>query len=263
MSNLTIPPVPELSDESLAARHDALLAELRSVPQRRWRRVGFAVGGVSAAAAATSLVLALVLAGPGAQRAFAGWSATPTHVTARDTAAARASCAYSPSGAGPDARDSPRTRISPRAWHTVLTDVRGPYVVVVVEAAHGRARMSCLYGPSGSASATTDARTHLLSSSGDVFRVEPQAPPAGRVEVYTASKSAIAGRRGARFSQIEGRTGAHVTRVSVILRGGGHIRASSSHGWFFAWWPGSARAVSAEVRTAGGEHLQPLHHGRA
>lgn len=45
-------------------------------------------------------------------------------------------------------------------------------------------------------------------------------------------------------SDIIGRTGAGVVKVRILLSDGSEVTATSSNGWFYAWWPGEATAAS-------------------
>src|ERR1700744_3248801 len=93
MTSRSIPPVPPLSDEQVAARRDGLLAELAAIPHRQHNR-RLAVGGIGVVSAIAALVVALMLtiASPGIQSAFAGWSATPAQASSGQTATAASVC---------------------------------------------------------------------------------------------------------------------------------------------------------------------------
>jgi hypothetical protein len=45
-------------------------------------------------------------------------------------------------------------------------------------------------------------------------------------------------------SEILGRTGAGVVAVRILLSDGNEVLATTSNGWFYAWWPGDATAAS-------------------
>lgn len=85
-------------------------------------------------------------------RAFAGWSATPTkltraraHVDACLSEVARAQGMTERSGATPSGSPRP-SHIPAGGWRAVLVDTRGPFTVVLVTAARGRAQMTCFFG---------------------------------------------------------------------------------------------------------------------
>lgn len=246
MTNPTAPPVPKLTDEWVAARRAELIAEL----VRRRHNTRLAIGGISVASAIAVLVVALILtvASPGTQSAFAGWSATPARASISRTAAAKAACAM---GTAPAPGGGPLSRIRARKWRTVLTDVRGPFIAVVLQAAEGRASMSCLLGPAP----TSSGGSHLLYRNGTLMPAPPSVAN-GEVKVVSSGTAVIPGASNGTFRRIEGRTGANVTGVTIILTNGKDVHATSSGGWFLAWWPSSAKAVSIEVATASGRHVQ-------
>jgi hypothetical protein len=47
-----------------------------------------------------------------------------------------------------------------------------------------------------------------------------------------------------------GLTGKNVTQVTLRLKGGATVLATTSNGLWAAWWPGSHRAVSIQAKTA-------------
>ncbi len=246
MTNPAIPPVPKLSDEQVAARRDNLIAEFAH-PRHNAR---LAIEGIGVVSVIAALVVALVLtiASPGTQSAFAGWSPTPARASSSQTSAANSACAR---GTTPGAPGGTLSQIRTRDWHTVLSDVRGPFVAVVLQAAEGRARISCLLGPAPASS----SGSHLLYRNGTFM---PTLAPvaSGEVKITSSGIAVIPGASNGTFRRIEGRTGADVTRVTVVLEKGRHIRATSSGGWFLAWWPGAEKATSVAVVTTSGTHVQ-------
>ena len=53
-------------------------------------------------------------------------------------------------------------------------------------------------------------------------------------------------------SDITGRTGAGVVAVRILLSDGTEVLATTSGGWFYAWWPGEATAASLSGDDASG-----------
>lgn len=53
-------------------------------------------------------------------------------------------------------------------------------------------------------------------------------------------------------SEILGRTGAGVVAVRILLSDGSEVLATTSNGWFYAWWPGDATAASVSGDDATG-----------
>ncbi len=200
---------------------------------------------------AVAIVVLALRAGTDASRAFAGWSATPTGASRGQVARADAACRSqlkmtrrraheAPAAPGPA---SPLRELSARAWRTVLTDTRGPYTMIVLEAGAGRAVAACF------------ADRHFQTSIGMAIGVRPPAPVArGHVALASSGSTTTPSDEGSRrFSQVVGRTGAGVTGVTIRLTNGTHVRASSANGWFLAWWPGSHGLAATEVTRAPGD----------
>jgi hypothetical protein len=276
MTDRATPPVPELSSEWIVGRRAQLVDELAQ-PHLKRPSTRVAVGGAGAVCtvAAAIAVLVLTLAGPGAQSAFAGWSATPTQAPSGQTAAAESACAAKglsiddrdatpERGAQPVESSPPLPTVVADEWHTVLADARGPFIMVILEADEGRANTSCLFGPAPSGAPPSPSATYgdlyLLRGSGGFEFKAPAAAPDDQVRISISQTSAIGkGRYGAQpYSYVEGRTGANVTGVAVVLENGTHVEATSSNEWFLAWWPSAQQAVEAEVTTNSGVSTQQL-----
>ncbi len=56
--------------------------------------------------------------------------------------------------------------------------------------------------------------------------------------------ASTSGSDGETVSDISGRTGAGVVAVRILLSDGSEVLATTSNGWFYAWWPGEATAAS-------------------
>lgn len=222
-------------------------------------RLGAALAGgvVSAAAVAGAIVVSIVGLGAGTQPAFAGWNASPSVPARGQTAAAEAACL----ARVPNASDAERARddgtahapvmeallkIAPDEWHTVLADTRGTSTMILLEAAKGQAQASCL-----SAGSPSSAVISVGPVGGQTASVA-----AGQAQVVsTGSQGAVLGHP---FTSIEGRVGAGVTGVAVVLDDGTHVSATVANGHFAAWWPGSQYAVSQEVATSSGTSTHQL-----
>ncbi len=230
---------------------------------RRRRPAALALAAAGALAAAAALALTLTGQPAGTQDAYAGWTASPTAPANGQIAGAEAICRAAiakteemtshahgtvegggqPGGAAdphePQAVHEPS--IAPGEWHTVLSDTRGPYTMLIFEADEGRAKETCLTG-NGS----------LLSTSGSY---EPSTAPArsGAISVFSDGSAAADPQAGRPepFHYISGRTGAGVTSVSVELANGTQVQASVMGGWYLAWWPGTQKALSAQVTGTG------------
>jgi hypothetical protein len=68
------------------------------------------------------------------------------------------------------------------------------------------------------------------------------------------------------YTLVDGRVGAGVSGVVLVLDDGQDVVTTVADGWFVAWWPDSASATSAQVTSASGtttESLTWLHHSPA
>lgn len=209
------------------------------------RRVALVGSGAIVVAAALAAVLTLGLsASP--PRAFAGWSPAPTRASASQVRRAQNWCRSSLPTSNSAALSAPPTRTRTE-WKTVLTDVRGPYVVTLYTAASGRTVFSC-FTATKPASSVLQGGTTTTAAAVARMKVAP-----GHIKLVFASSNMTAPDEGsAEFSRLVGRAGLDVTGVSFRLSDGAHVTASTANGWFLAWWPGTARADSAEIATSRG-----------
>ena len=222
-------------------------------PRIAARRTPLALATITVAAGA-ALAILLVGLSTGPPRAFAGWSAAPTRAAGGQSQRAITACSSLLGNMARRHREPERApeitigcpRRSPRGWHMVLLDTRGPYTTVVFEADRGRAVSTCFVDRRGQASA------------GSAVGVRPPAPvPAGRVAYASSGSTSTPPDEGSRhFSMVVGRTGAGVTGVTLRLNNGTRVTASRADGWFLAWWPGSHGLRATEVTTATGTRAQ-------
>lgn len=222
-------------------------------------RVALAGGGAVVATGAVAAILTVGLS-TSTPRAFAGWSPRPTTAAVGQAQIAEGACRRGlPTSAaiehaqqtasGPRGGPWGIPQIAAGGWQTTLTDVRGPYTVLLFTASDGRAVLSCFSG--------RDAGE--VSLQGAFATNSAAAVPAGQIAVSTFGSNRSRPDEGsAQFSRIVGRTGSGVTAVAVRLSDGKQVAASTANGWFLAWWPGTAQATSAEVTTAGGTQTQPI-----
>jgi hypothetical protein len=167
----------------------------------------------------------------------------------------------------------------------VLTDIRGPYTVVIF--AGGNASASCISGPSFTAvSASRDGRVSgSVSSSVSNGAAGNGAPATGAPATGTTGNSprdsssltvggggsgptsAPAGRvvlgglftterDGHPYTLVEGHTGAGVIATTLVLDDGNRVQASTANGWFAAWWPGAQRVTAIDIATPSGTTTQ-------
>lgn len=227
-----------------------LAARLRRIDYRpRSRRLGAALtaGGVLCAAAMAGVVVSIVGLGAGTQPAFAGWSASPTVPASGQTATAEAAClARVPSASDVErARDDGTAhepvmeallKIAPDEWRPVLVDTRGSSTMILLEAAKGQAQASCL-----SSASTSEAVISVGLVGGQATLVAP-----GQAQVTSTGMQTMNGRS---LTYAEGRIGANVTGVTIVLYNGTQVSATVANGHFAAWWPGTQHAVSQRVAT--------------
>lgn len=228
---------------------------------------GVALGALAVVAGTAGVILSIAGLGAGTQRAFAGWTASPTLPVSGQTAAAEAAClARMPTSAkierararagavGPHLPHRPFPTVVAGGWRVVLTDTRGPFTMVILETANGRGQASCFSGPSSS------EETFV----GGGFGGQPAPVPAGQVRATSfGGATTPSTRKGQFYMRVIGRTGSGVTGVVLVLGDGTHVEATNANRRFLAWWPGSRQAVAVEVTTASGTSMQrlptPLH----
>jgi hypothetical protein len=225
-------------------------------PRPGLRRPALAAGGAAVVAGAV-VAVSLVGLSTDTPRAFAGWSSTPTAPSGGQAQKARAACMsrlptsarieHAQETASGPLKPSPIAPITAGSWHAVVFDIRGPYTMILFEAAHGAAELSCFLG-----------RDSMPASLGGSFGAHPPPlVPAGHISlVSSGSTTTPPNERSQHFSQLVGRTGRGVTGVTLRLRNGTRVTASLANGWFLAWWPGTQRGTATEVTTSEGTTVQ-------
>lgn len=254
---------------------EAIRARLRTLdyhPRPPRLRPVLTLGGAAGVAVAAGTAISLIGLGAGTQPAFAGWSATPTEAPSDQLAAAEAACTArsptsagieraragatrSPGSAGPRAALAPLPKFEAGDWKVVLTDTRGPYTTVILEAAEGKANETCLTGPSPSS-----ATTGVLAVGAGFGNQKPAPVPAGEIRISSVGgKNVYTPAGGKPYTQVSGHVGVGVTGVTLVLDDGTHVTTTVENGLFLAWWPGDQRVVSAEVTTTTGTTTQSLY----
>lgn len=261
MTNLTTPPVPDLSSEWITARRTQLVREI-TTPQRQpvSRRLALrGVGALAGVGAATTVAL-VAIAGTGAANAFAGWTATPTRPASGETASALAQCTSRLAGSG-----GGQSGVPAGGWQPVLTDTRGPFTSMILQS--GAATATCLTGPSFTtteANATEGGASQHVLSNGSA---SAGAPPAvsimglggsGSGPIEQASQSQLTTTGGQPYTFVQGQVAADVSGVTLLLSDASNVQATVADGSFVAWWPGRADATSAQVTSASGATTQQL-----
>jgi hypothetical protein len=232
----------------------------RRVRLRRRLVLSAASSGGVAAAVAAALVFT---AGNAPSVAFAGWSADPTApASGGEVQAAEAECQ----------RNAKLVSLKP-----ALADVRGPYTLLVYAENGGSL---CMTGPSlqsptgephiiffGSFLSASDAaeqgaameRGTQSNSQGQEQNSTTLTPATIRtVAKGLAVLKASASAPSAEYGFDAGQAGNDVTAVTLVLKGGSHVEATTANGWFAAWWPGGEEAQTAEVTTTNGVTIQRL-----
>jgi hypothetical protein len=264
----------ELS-EALAQRAASLppaaTERLRAIdyhPRGHMLGVPGAIGAGAAVSAATlGTVLAVVLGS--ATPAYAGWSATPTSSPAPSSAApdciSTLSSASTPSGTG-----------TTGSWQTLLTDVRGPFTITLLQ--NGTSYATCFTGPSftevnritSSSSGSGGAQSGSLSVNSQTAN-GASGPQLGGVGSLVSLEGTSSGdlnqivqnhlttTSNGPYTFIDGRVANGVTGVTLALDDGQSVVATVADGWFVAWWPDdTANAKSAQVTKPSGTTSDPF-----
>jgi hypothetical protein len=261
----------QLSDalsQRAASVPQAAAERLRSVdyhPRHHRLAVPVAVSAGAAASAATvGTVLAVVLGG--AAPAYAGWSPAPT---AADATSPSPQADQSCLNALPSGQPDSVGQVGSGSWHTVVTDVRGPFTIALFEdtgayaacftsssftevtqvwdnggsaagaSANGTIRSLLSGGPTGGLSTGTVGGT----SSGDLQNV---------VQMHLSTSA------DGPYSLVDGRVASGVTAVTLVLDNGQDVVTTVADGWLIAWWPGDNAATSARVTKASGTTTETL-----
>ncbi|HWF16967.1 MAG TPA: hypothetical protein VG244_12355 [Acidimicrobiales bacterium] len=245
--------------------------DYRPRQHRRAVPVGLGAGGLAGAATAGT-VLAVVLGG--AAPAYAGWSAAPTSSPASSSAAP--DCVSTLSGAGPgSAGTGSGTGSGTGTWQTLLSDVRGPFTITLLQ--NGTSYATCFIGPSftevnritpppdgsgGAQSGTLSVSSQTANGDGSGTQggagslVSLEGTSSG--DLTQVLQNHLATTADGPYTFIDAQVANGVTGVTLVLRDGQDIVATVADGWFVAWWPGSTDAISAQVTKATGTTSEPF-----
>jgi hypothetical protein len=256
MTNLTAPPVPELSSDWITARRNHLVQEIttpRHQHQPVSRRLAVRGAGVFGSVGAATAAALVAFGGTGPTNAFAGWSATPTTPASGETAAALAQCTSRLASRG-------QSGVPAASWIAVVTDTRGPFTAMILDS--DSATATCLSGPSFTTTQASNAQ-----GGGMVLRPGSATPPSvsmqglgapGSGPISHATQSQLTPSGGQPCTFLQGRVAADVTRVTLVLSDGSSVQATIADGSVVAWWPGIATATSAQLASASGTTTQHL-----
>jgi hypothetical protein len=196
-------------------------------PRRSRLRPPVAFGATATAGAAAGVAVLVMSLGTGATSAFAGWTAKPTAPAPGQLHAAAAAC---------QASQSPVAGLP-----LELADTRGPYTFSIYADAENSA--TCIKGPS------------FISASGSGSSA-PITVPDGQIDLSSSHQT---DRSGQAFSFADGRTGAGVSGVTLVLADGTTVQATVANGWYLAWWPSGQAAKSAQITTSAGTTTEPFN----
>jgi hypothetical protein len=203
----------------VASLDSAAAARLLAIDYRpRRRRVPVVpLLGTLGLGGVTAAIVVVLLLGSGAGPAFAGWTRAPSRPAPGQIATVLQQCgSHAP----------------------VLTDTRGPYTAVVYALSNNGVG-TCIKGGSLSFSSTGTWGTQ-----GSI--------PADQIQTnFSVVRS---GPSGTQFTILDGRVGSAVTAVRFDRSDGIAVQATVAHGWFLAWWPGSASALRTDITTPSGIH---------
>lgn len=222
----------------------------------RRRLVLSAISGGGLAAAVTATIVFTASHSPSV--AFADWSAAPTAPAHGQVQAAEADCQ----------RNSALASLKP-----ALIDTRRAYTLLVYSPDSLCIAGPSLQSPTGEP-ATISFGSFLTSSSAAAQRAAVQRGAPSNIEAQNATslspdairilgkggataKTSVSG-KSAEYSFDVGRTGATVAAVTLVLRDGDRVEATTANGWFAAWWPGGEEARTAEITTTRGTTTQQL-----
>jgi len=244
---------------------------------RRGIHVAAGASGAGALAAGLGVVIAGVLSS--APAAYANWSSTPTSASASQTAAAESACltALSNGIAQADSNhESPPFIADMSAWHSVIEDVQGPYVLVGYTAGADGASNSatCLTPTTTNWSGGPEVFISNVSTDAARYAGGESAGFGGPFQsgsiVNTAVKGGIG--VGASFNPsnpdtianpsidaakpevtfVIGDAGAAVSAVTLNLSDGTNVGATTQNGYYAAWWPSDSTIALAQVTSPAG-----------
>lgn len=230
-------------------RHGDYRPRMRRLPGRPGM-IGLAGMGATGAGVAIAVVLT------GATPAFAGWTSAPRQASAAETAGASSTC---------ETELPPTPGGDPGGWTPVVTDVRGPFTLVVFE--DGAASATCLTGPdvtSVSSSAGWSMSASAVGVSGvqagqGASSASSLAYPAGS-GIEQLSQAHLDSTGQGAYTVVDGQVASDVTGVTLD-EDGTDVETTTADGWLVAWWPGDAEATSAAITTPSGTTTQSLTDG--
>lgn len=217
--------IPSFDEVWLAAQepiarshHDLVRRSATSRIRFGWRVT--VLSGAALTAGAVGLVLSIGTSGSGPTSAFAAWTAAPTRPVSGEIASAAARCGQT---------------VVP-----TLADTRGPYELLLYR--EGDRIVEC---------------RHWVGSNGggfgEIAAAEPAPSSADSITLWFCNSGGhTSSEQQAVFRQSYGYAGSGVTGVTLDLRDGTTVTATTENGLWAAWWPGSSGLAAVEVTTAAG-----------
>jgi len=201
--------------------------------------------------------------GPQRQAAFAAWTPVPSLTTSTNTAAAKAACLYAVTNRNVPGAPIEQSALGgapygpyPKAWHVAIVDVRGPYILVDVEAKTRLATDTSLCISGGQIGPGQLLSGEVVPDS-ELSRFQPGA---NAVQQWSSTWD---GSPGPGISTVFGRVGTGVRAVTLHLKNGSTVVATVMSGYFAAWWPSNSNDISVMVSTNGGTRTQEFPHALA
>jgi hypothetical protein len=246
---------------------------------RRRRRNHVAVGASGAGALAAGLGVAIAIFVSSAPAAYANWSPTPTSASASQIEAAESACltALGNGIAQADSnQESPAFIARKSAWHAVIEDVQGPFVLVGYSASEDGASNSatCLIPTTTTWSGGPEIFISNVSSDVPGYAGGESVGFGGPFQsgsaVNTAVKSSILGGASStppnpdtianpsidaarpEVTFVIGDAGAAVSALTLDLTDGTNVGATVQNGYYAAWWPSDSTLASAQVTSPAG-----------
>ena len=239
--------------EEVVPRVVARLLTIDFQPRRTRRRLLAKLGAASSLVTGGAVGAVLVL-GSGTPEAFAGWTSTPSRVSAASLATARRACGIAPAG------------------RVLAAESRGPFVAIVF-IHHGNPWQCITHGTKALMKTTTEypaglyeplpadkistpslaftaytssakKRVAALTAAEDrLFRKHEAGPVTYKIDdrIY-AIKTGPDG-----LLSVTGTAGRGVKSVQFVLADGNSVSATVQDGWYEAWWPGSAKPGGAKA----------------
>lgn len=241
--------IPALERELIAAAH----REYHQPHQRRLLSWPTVAGTASAIAAAVVAVVLLLSSGTTA--AFAGWTTTPSAPTRMALTEVRTACGHVPQADVVAAESrGPFTAIvyvkGGTPWQCVtrgsqvLLHQSTPYPPNVVTSPAPRKVSVPIINQRVIGAAATESLQALIKREDALYRglpaeqLEKTAAGSTARALRAAETKIILGRHS--LSTVSGSVGRGVSGVTFILRDGTKVKATVGHGWYLAWWPGTA-----------------------